>query len=100
MSDDDFCDGTNPGDVSIDTANSKEMLAGSHIIQKHTHEYQGPIPPELLNVAPNKPQTYDLPKNYQLDSPNKFKDLNVLLKTNNVTQATGTNFLSQENQDY
>ena len=51
-------------------------------------------------MAPNKPQTYDLLQNYQLDSPNKFKDLNILPKTNNVTHATGTDLLSQENQDY
>ena len=38
MSDDDFWGGTNPGDVSIDTANSKEMMTGSHITEYYTHE--------------------------------------------------------------
>ena len=38
MSDDDFLGGTNPGDVSIDTANSKEMMVGSHITEQNTHE--------------------------------------------------------------
>ena len=33
MSDDDFWGGTNPGAVSIDTTNSKEMMAGSHITE-------------------------------------------------------------------
>ena len=68
MNDDDIWDGTKSSDVSIDTVNSKEMMMGSHIIEQHTHKYQVSIPPELSNVVPNKPQTYNLPKNYQLDS--------------------------------
>ena len=40
------------------------------------------------------------PPNYQLSSPNKFKGLDILLKTNNLTHTTGTYFLSQENQEY
>ena len=99
MSDDNFWSGTNPGDVSIDTANSEEMMVGSHITEQHTHEYQVPVPPELSYAVPNKPQTYDSAQNYQLDSLNKFKDLNILSKTNNVTHTTGTNLLHQQNQD-
>ena len=68
------------------------MTIGSHITEEYTYKYQGPVPPELLNVAPNKPQTYDSPQNYKLDSPNKFNDLNILSKTNNVTHTIGTNF--------
>ena len=45
-----------PSDVSIDTENSKEIMAGSHITEKHTHKYQTPVPPELLNVASNESQ--------------------------------------------
>ena len=71
----------------------------SHITE-HTHKYQAPIPPELSNVASNKPQTYNSLQNYQLDSLNKFKDSNILLKTNNVTCTTDTDLLSQENQNY
>ena len=93
MSYDDFWDGTNPGDVSIDTENSREMMVESHIAEQHTHRYQGPVPPELSNVAPNKPQAYDSPQNYHLDSSNKFKDLNIFSKTNNVTQSTVTDLL-------
>ena len=37
MNDDDFWGGTNPGDVSIDTTNSKNMMAGSHITELYTH---------------------------------------------------------------
>ena len=36
MGDDDFGDGTNPSDVSIDTTNSKEIMTGSHITEQHT----------------------------------------------------------------
>ena len=70
MSDDDFWVGTNPGDVSIDTANSKEMMAGSHITELHTHKCEEPVPPELLNVVSNEPQSYDSSQNCQLDLSN------------------------------
>ena len=36
MNDDDFWSNTNPADVSIDTVNSKEMMAASHIIKSYT----------------------------------------------------------------
>ena len=39
MDNDDYWGGTNPGDISIDTANSKEMMAGSHITEQHMHKY-------------------------------------------------------------
>ena len=58
---------TNPGDVSIDTANSKEIMTGSHITEQHTLQYQGLVPPELLSMTSNEQQAYDLLKNYQLD---------------------------------
>ena len=51
-------------------------------------------------MEPNEPQTCDLTQNYQLDSTNNFKDPNILSKINNVTHTTGTDLLSQENQDY
>ena len=95
-----FGGGTNPGDVSIDTANGEEMIAWSHITEQHTQTYQVLVPYKLSNVAANKPQIYNSPQNYQLDSLNKFKDSNILWKTNNVTFTTGNNLLSQENQDY
>ena len=45
-----------------------------------------------------------MPHNYQLDSSNIFKDLNILSKTdyvtNNVTNTPATDDLSQENQEY
>ena len=64
----------------------------------------GATPRKLLNVTPNEPQTYDLSQNYQLDSPNEFKNLKNLSKTDNVTTSVtntpATNVLSQENQRY
>ena len=61
ISDKDFWCETNPSDVFIDTANSKDTMMGSHITEQHTQRDEGPVPPELLNVAPNKPQIYDSP---------------------------------------
>ena len=37
MNNDDFWGNANPIDVSIDTANSEEMMVGSHITELHTH---------------------------------------------------------------
>ena len=37
---DDFWDNTNLIDVSIDTANSEGMMAGSHTTEFHTHNTQ------------------------------------------------------------
>ena len=34
MHDDDFPGGTSPTDVSIDAANSKEVMVGSHIVEQ------------------------------------------------------------------
>ena len=71
MGGDEFWGNTNPGDVSIDTANSKEMMTGSHITEQHTCKYQGPDRPELLDVASKEPKSYDWYHNYQLDSSKK-----------------------------
>ena len=79
-----FGGGTNPSDVSIDTINSKKMIAGSHITELHTYKCEELVPPGLLNVVPNEPQVYDSTQNYQLDSLNKSKDSNFLPETNNV----------------
>ena len=43
MHDDDFWGNTNPTDVSIDIANSEEMMAGSHITEFHTHKHEEPV---------------------------------------------------------
>ena len=56
MDDDDLWANTNPTDVSIDTANSEEMMAGSHITEFHTPEQEEPVTTELLNKALNVPE--------------------------------------------
>ena len=45
--------GVNTGDMSIDTTNSEEMMAGSHITELHTHNYEKSVTPELLIKVPN-----------------------------------------------
>ena len=52
---DDFWGNTNPTDVLIDTANSEEMMAGSHITESHTSKQEEPVTSELLNKASNVP---------------------------------------------
>ena len=47
MDGNEFWGNTNPGDVSIDTANSKEIMVESHITELHTHKHKEPVPPEL-----------------------------------------------------
>ena len=44
---DDFRDNTNPTDVSIDTVNSEEKIAGSHISEFHTHKDKQPVVTDL-----------------------------------------------------
>ena len=67
MNDDDFWGSTNPTDVSIDTTNSKEMMAGSHITELHIHKYEEPVPLKLFNKVPNVPEVCDVVQKYQLD---------------------------------
>ena len=60
INDDDFWGDTNPGNVSIDTKNNKEMMVGSHFMELHIHKYKESVPPELLNKVPNVPQACNL----------------------------------------
>ena len=55
VDDDDFWGNTNPIDVSIDTANSEEMIARSHITKFHTSKQKEPVTTELSNKASNVP---------------------------------------------
>ena len=73
-----FWGGTNPSDVSIDTTNNEEMMAGSHITYLHTHEYEESVPPELLNKVPNVPEVCDLAHKCHLNPSDKSKDSNML----------------------
>ena len=96
MNDDDYLGGTNPGDVSIDAKNSKEIIAESHITELHTHKYKESVPPELLNEVSNVQQACDSAQKYQLESLDKSKYLNILSKTNNTTHAKGVNLKSRK----
>ena len=55
-------------------------------------------------MTPYKPYAYDSSQNYELDSLDNFKDLNILSMANNVANKVAntpaTNILNQENQDY
>ena len=81
MNNDNFWGGTNPGDVSIDTTNSKEMMAGSHMTELYTHKYEESVPPKSLSKVPIVSQVYDLAQKYQLDPSDKSKDSNRLWKS-------------------
>ena len=60
---DDFWDNTNPTNVYIDTVNSKEKMAGSHITEFHTHEDEQPVVMDLLSQGN---QDYDNQHDQQL----------------------------------
>ena len=77
--------GNNLSDVSINTANSKAVMVGSHIKKQYTFKFQGFVQPELLKMTPYKPYTSDLPHNYELYSLDNFKDWNILWKANDGT---------------
>ena len=64
--------GTNPSNVSIDTANSKEVMAGSHIREQYTFKFRGSVQPKLLNMTSYKPHADDLSQNYDLDFLDNF----------------------------
>ena len=100
MNDDDFWGITNPTDMSIDTTNSKEMIAGSHITELHTHKHKEPVPTELLNKVLDVLEVCDAVQKCQLDLLDKSMNLNMLSTTSNVTYTNGINLLSQESQDY
>ena len=71
MNDDDFWGNTNSTNVSIDTANSEKMMAGSHITEFHTHKRKEPVTTELLNKISNVPEVCDAVQKYQLVPLNK-----------------------------
>ena len=42
-------------------------MAGSHIAELHTHKYEEPVPPELLDKVSNVLEVCDLAHKCQLD---------------------------------
>ena len=98
MIDDAILVGTNPCLVSVDTANSKEVIAGSQITKQHTFKLCGSNHHKLLNVTTYEPREDDLSWNYDLDFLDYFSDWNILPNVNdttnsglNVTKATIVN---------
>ena len=67
--------GTSPSDMSIDTANSKEVMAGSHIKEQQTFKFQGSIQPALLNRISYKPHLDDLLQTLCTRFPGQFQGL-------------------------
>ena len=90
--------------MSIDTANSKEVMADSHIMEQRTFKFRGFVQHKLLNVTSYKPHIDDLSQICDLDSLDKFNDWTILSKGNNVTNKGAntpvTDIVNQEHQDY
>ena len=66
----------------IATANSKEVMAGSHIMEQHTFKFHGSVQPELLNMTSYKPHVDDSFWDYNLvflDNFNKWNILTVII---------------------
>ena len=96
--------GTNLCDVSVDTANSKEVMAGSHIMEQHIFKFRGSDQHEHLNMTTYNPCKDDLSWNQNLDFLDNFHNWNILSKmndaTNNRANTTETTIANQEHQDY
>ena len=56
MDNDCFWGNTNPTNLSINTANSEEMIAGNHSTEFHTPKQEEPVTTELLNKVSNVPE--------------------------------------------
>ena len=63
--DDNFLDNANPADVPVDTVNSEEQIAGSHITKFYTHEDEQPLIADLLS----QDQDFDNQHDRQLMAP-------------------------------
>ena len=100
VDDEEFWGNTNPTDVSIDIANSEEMMARSYITEFHTSKQEESVTTELLNKVLNTPEVCDTVQKCQLDPLNKSKSLNMLSKISNATHTNDINLISKENQDY
>ena len=74
--DDTIWGGTDPCDVSIDTANSAKVMAGSHITEEHTFTFPRFYQRELLNVAAQVPSEDDLSRYYDLDFLDNYHNWN------------------------
>ena len=68
MNDDDFWGNINLTNISIYTANSEEMMTGSHITEFHTHKHKEPVITELLNKVLNVPEVTPLQTIYTVQN--------------------------------
>ena len=57
--DDAIWGGTNPYDLSVDTANNKKVMVGSHIMEEHTCTFLRFDQHDLLNATSHKPRKFD-----------------------------------------
>ena len=89
--------------MSVDTANSKEVVVGSHIIEEYTFKFCGSDQHELLNVTTYKPLLDNLSRNYDLDFLNNFhgwnKSPNVNDTTNSGANTAEASIANQEHQN-
>ena len=69
--DDTFWDNTNSTDVSIDTINNEEQMAGGHITKFHTPKDKQPI---LVDLLSTEDQDFDNQHNRQLMTPKHDTD--------------------------
>ena len=102
--DDAIWGGTNPCDMSVDTANSKEVMAGSHTMEGQKFTLCRSDQHEVINVKAHKPRKDDLFWDYDLDFLDNYYDWNESTKvtdtTNSGANITGANFTNQEHQNY
>ena len=102
--DDAIWGGTSTCDVSVDIANSKEVMAGSHITEEHIFIFRRSDQHELLNVTAHEPRKDDSFRDYDLYFLNNYhnwnKPPNVTDTKNSGMNIVGANFVNKEHQNY
>ena len=95
---------TDPRDMSINTANSAEIMTGSQIREEQTFTFRRSDPYELLNVAAHVPHKDDLSwydRPYFLDNyHNQNKLLKAIDTSNSTENMAGVHVTNREHQNY
>ena len=95
---------TDPSDMSIDTANSAEIMTCSHIMEEYAFNFCRSDPHELLNMAAHVPHKDDLLWYFEPDFLDSYQDwnksLNVVDTINSGENITGAHSANQEHQNY
>ena len=95
---------TDPFDVSIDTTNNAEIMAGSHITEEHIFTFCRSDQHVFLNMAAHVPCNDDSSGYYKLDFLNNYhnwnKSPNVIDTTNSQADILAANFENLEHQNY